>query len=82
MRSICTGRWEVVLPGRRSSNQNLASLAGETAEAFTLRECDSVQLEAARRRHQSIKGEMTFACFDKRFLKVASMMGMQVLDFT
>ncbi len=62
-------------------NQKLVELAGEIAEAFALRACDSVQLAAAQRLHQRSRGPMMFACFDKRLQKAAAMMGMQVLDF-
>ncbi len=61
-------------------NQKLVRLAGDIAEAFALRAYDSVQLAAAQRLHQGVKGKMTFACFDKRLHKAAVMMGIQVLD--
>ena len=62
-------------------NQKLVRLAGDIAEAFALRAYDSVQLAAAQRLHQSARGEMTFACFDKRLQKAAAVMGIQILEF-
>ncbi len=63
-------------------NQKLVRRAGEISEVFALRVYDSVQLAAAQRLHQSSRGRMMFACFDKRLQKAAAVMGLQVLDLS
>lgn len=59
----------------------VARLAGEYADTFALRGYDAVHLASAA----SLRGEsgepITFACFDRRLNKAASVLGMQVIDF-
>lgn len=56
--------------------QELVELAGDYAEAFALRAYDSVQLAAAQVVHRELPGEVRFACFDGRLVKVARVLGM------
>jgi len=55
--------------------QALAELAGEYAEAFALRACDSVQLAAVMTLHRETAGNLRFACFDGRLTKAAGVLG-------
>ena len=55
--------------------QGLVELAGDYAEAFALRACDSVQLAAVQTVHREAPGEVSFACFDARLSKAAQVLG-------
>jgi uncharacterized protein len=57
----------------------LVVLAGEYAEAFALRAYDSVQLAAAQTLHLEMQGEVAFACFDRRLVKAAGVLGIRSL---
>ena len=50
-------------------------VAGEYAEAFALRACDSVQLAAVTTLHREASGDVRFACFDSRLAKAARVLG-------
>ncbi len=58
-------------------NQELVELAGNYAEAFALRACDSVQLAAVQTLNRELPGDPRFACFDARLLKAAQVLGIQ-----
>ena len=60
--------------------QALVELAGEYADTFALRGCDSVQLAAARSLQDMVGEELRFACFDIRLGKAARMLGMPGSD--
>lgn len=55
--------------------QELVERAGDYAEAFALRAYDSVQLAAVHTLHQSLPGEVRFACYDSRLVKAARVLG-------
>ena len=55
---------------------SLVELAGEHADTFALRGCDSVRLAAARRLQDAAGQELRFACFDTRLQKSARVPGM------
>lgn len=59
--------------------QALVELAGDYADTFALRGYDSVQLAAARMLQQATNEPFSFACFDTRLQKSASVLGMQTL---
>jgi len=56
--------------------QAIVELAGDYADTFALRACDSVQLAAARSLQELAGEEVQFACFDTRLCKAARTLGM------
>ena len=58
--------------------QALVELAGDYAEAFALRACDSVQLAAVQTAHREMPGDVKFACFDACLLKAARILGIEL----
>lgn len=52
-------------------------LAGDYADTFALRACDSVQLAAAEIARRELPGEIQFACFDARLAKAARVLGIE-----
>lgn len=59
--------------------QSLLDLAGDYADTFALRGCDSVQLAAARTLQEATDETLLFAAFDTRLEKAAGVLGMQTL---
>jgi uncharacterized protein len=59
--------------------QALVELAGEYAEVFALRGCDSVQLACASQTAKMTQGMVCFASFDLRLNKAAKALGMTLL---
>ena len=57
-------------------NQTLMLQAAYLADAFALRGYDSIQLAAAAYTQQQSQTTVTFACFDERLNKAASLLGM------
>lgn len=56
--------------------QPLVELAGDYADTFALRGCDSVQLAAARTLQASADEALYFACFDARLNNAARVLAM------
>ncbi|MBI3523594.1 MAG: type II toxin-antitoxin system VapC family toxin [Betaproteobacteria bacterium] len=57
-------------------DQPLMRQAAHLADAFALRGYDSIQLAAAAYTQQQSQTTITFACFDERLNKAASLLGM------
>ena len=56
-------------------NQPLVELAGDYAEDFVLRVCDSVQLAALQTLRLQAGEDVRFACFDARLVRAAGVLG-------